>query len=218
MLALTVLGQNVSAQTYRIKHNGGYNNAPAPNNWNGKQTRPDVSFGWNNNQKGWKANQPQARIWPAGRNWNYNPHVKPAYKPGYVGNNCRPFRWRLSGCNSVGWYNGFPVSNRVCYRAVYPGIDLIYNEGYQFIVAPGADPYRIVLLFDGLNDCYLSGQGDLILQTAEGFVVQKQPYLYQEINGFRRPVSGYYVLRGNGRVGFEIGSYDTNFPLIIARR
>src|SRR5207237_4642923 len=134
-------------------------------------------------------------------------------KVSYSGSNLALLLWRLYGCDSLGWGTRLPGYYHVRYRAVYPGIDLIsYGDqaqpGYNFIVAPGADPCQAVLLFDGLDDCYLNGQGDLILRTAGGVVIQKKPEFYQEINGIRRPISGHYVLRGNGRVGFEVGRYD----------
>src|SRR5258708_38381983 len=46
------------------------------------------------------------------------------------------------------WRRNIPTYGRVRYRAVYPGIDLVYYgvQGaleYDFILAPGADPRQI---------------------------------------------------------------------------
>jgi hypothetical protein len=224
LLALTVLGQTADAQSGRMRRNNGNGNANSSGFYRGNGNQGQVRL--RSPKSGWG----DASLIPG---FPCRPVHKPCYKPYYfgnnhfgnnhVGNNLALLRWRLHGCGSLGWWSSLPTYGQASYSAVYPGIDLIYygnpfQSGYQFIVAPGANPYQIVFLYDGLDNCYLSGQGDLILRTAGGIVVHKQPLLYQEINGIRQSVSGHYVLRGNGRVGFEIGSYDRSLPLIIARR
>src|SRR5262249_53243371 len=52
------------------------------------------------------------------------------------------------------WYTDVPQYQRVRYRRVYPGIDIIFrsaNEGmeFDFVLAPGANPSRILLEFSG---------------------------------------------------------------------
>ena len=52
------------------------------------------------------------------------------------------------------WRTNIPTYQKVAYKNVYPGIDLVYygNQGqleYDLIVAPGADPTQITLAFDG---------------------------------------------------------------------
>jgi len=59
---------------------------------------------------------------------------------------------------------------KVQYRHVYPGIDLVFHGArrqleYDFIVAPGADPGRIRLHFDGVTDREFADDGALILRN-----------------------------------------------------
>ena len=49
--------------------------------------------------------------------------------------------------------------------------------------------------------CGSTRQGDLVLHTAGGDVVQHAPVIYQEVDGVRRPVAGRFVLaRDRGRL------------------
>ena len=62
------------------------------------------------------------------------------------------------------WHTRIPQYDRVRYREVYPGIDLVYygNQGkleYDFIVAPGADPSPIRLAYRGQRNLRLDGDG-----------------------------------------------------------
>jgi hypothetical protein len=207
LLALTVLGQAADAQILRRRGNQGYNNISIPS---GMNNQPGVRF--RTHRSGWG---------DGGLNWGKP--FRTVYKPAYNVKHCVPPRCRLYGCGSVGWWSSLPTYGSISYVAVYPGINLTYygspiQPGYQFVVARGADPYQIIFLYDGLDGCYLNGYGELVLRTAGGPVVYRQPSLYQEINGVRIPVGGNYVLRGNGRVGLEVGSYNTAYPLIIVRR
>jgi hypothetical protein len=61
------------------------------------------------------------------------------------------------GRDPRGWRTDAPTYARVRYRAVYPGIDLVYYGArrqrleYDFVVAPGADPRTIRLRFEGVD-------------------------------------------------------------------
>jgi hypothetical protein len=108
---------------------------------------------------------------------------------------------------------------RVRYAAVYPGVDLVYHGGqgaleYDFRVAPGADPGRIALSFDGARAIRVDANGDLVLSTAAGEVVQRRPVAYQELEGVRQPVEVGYTADG-ARIRFSVGPYDADRPLVI---
>jgi hypothetical protein len=126
----------------------------------------------------------------------------------------------LLGNDPVHWHTNVANYGRVAYRAVYPGIDLVYygNQNrleYDFVVAPGADPAAIRLAFAGATGMDLDGQGNLVLHTAGGDVVEEAPVLYQDGAAGRQAVSGHYVLDGTGGLGFAVGSYDPSRPLVI---
>ena len=61
----------------------------------------------------------------------------------------------------------------------------------------------------------MDDEGNLILQTAGGEVVQRAPDIYQEIEGVREAIPGGYVLEGKHHVGFQGAAYDANKPLVI---
>ena len=126
----------------------------------------------------------------------------------------------LTGNDPSQWHTNVSDFARVKLQGVYPGVDLIYhgNQGqleYDFTVAPGADPGTIRLAFQGADSTTLNAQGDLVLHTAAGDVVEHAPVLYQEIGGMRQSVSGRYLIGADGQVGFAVGSYDTSEPLVI---
>jgi Ca2+-binding RTX toxin-like protein len=117
------------------------------------------------------------------------------------------------------WRNEVPTFGRVSYHDVLPGIDVIYRGtnagtlGYDFVVAPDANPGDIRVRFSGVNDVVLRG-GSLVFTTASGAVTQEAPVLYQRIAGRRVPVDGRFSLAGD-EVGFEVGAYDHHHPLVI---
>lgn len=118
------------------------------------------------------------------------------------------------------WQRDVERYDQVRYRGVYPGIDLVYYGNqqqleYDFIVAPGTDPSRIDLAFNGIEAMRLDRAGNLILKTAAGELLQHKPVLFQQLDGRRQPVQGGYKLLGSNRVGFEVAAYDASRPLVI---
>ena len=148
----------------------------------------------------------------------------------------------LLGSNPTEWQTGVPTYARVRSEGVYPGIDAVYygNGGrfeYDFVVAPGADPSRISLSFDGPTDVKLSTQGELVLTTPLGPVVQPAPTVYQTdpTTGSKQFVTAHYRLEAaqpssaisatsatlpasstqSAVVRFALGDYDPSRPLVI---
>jgi hypothetical protein len=124
------------------------------------------------------------------------------------------------GSDPAKWRTNVPTYAKVHYREVYPGIDLVYYGNqrqleYDFVVAPGADPKKIVLGFKGAQKVEIDAQGDLVLHAAGGDLRQHKPVIYQEMDGVRTEIEGGYVLKGAKRVGFKLAAFDRNRPLII---
>jgi len=124
------------------------------------------------------------------------------------------------GKDPARWRSNVPTYAKVRYRNVYPGIDLVYygkqrQLEYDFVVAPGADPRKIVLGFKGADKLKIDAGGDLLLHTAGNDIRQHKPVVYQDIDGFRHEIAGGYVRKGAGRVGFKLAAYDASRPLII---
>jgi len=124
------------------------------------------------------------------------------------------------GKDPAKWRTNVATYAKVHYQNVYPGIDLVYYGNqrqleYDFVVAPGADPNKIVLGFKGADKLQLDAKGELVLHTKGGDIRQHKPVIYQEIDGVRRDIDGGYVRKGANRVGFQLAAYDTSRPLII---
>jgi len=124
------------------------------------------------------------------------------------------------GKDPAKWHTNVPTYAKVYYQNVYHGIDLLYygNQSqleYDFVVAPGADPKRIVLDFKGADKLEIDAEGDLVLHAPGGDIRQHKPIVYQENDGIRQEIAGSYVRKGANRVGFQVAAYDTSKPLVI---
>ena len=119
----------------------------------------------------------------------------------------------LFGDNPSGWHTNVPHYARVHYRAVYPGIDLIYygrqrQLEYDFVVAPGADPGRISLQVRGAQALSLDAKGNLMLKLPGGALQLRRPQVYQQIGGNKHVVPARFVVRDGNNVSFALGGYD----------
>ena len=72
-----------------------------------------------------------------------------------------------------------------------------------------------MLGFEGLTGLRLDEQGNLVLQTAGGEILQQRPIVYQEAEGVRHELFGGYVLKAKNQIAFEVGAYDPDRPLVI---
>ena len=124
------------------------------------------------------------------------------------------------GKDHAKWRTGIATYGGVRFESVYPGINLVYRgtQGrleYDFVIAPNADPSRIKMNVDGADALSLDRDGNLVIKTAGGEVIQKAPVIYQESHGARHPVAGGYALMGKHSVTFKLGAYDRSAALII---
>ena len=124
------------------------------------------------------------------------------------------------GNDPAKWHTDVPQFARVRYRAVYPGIDLVYygKHGqleYDFEAAPGSDPSEVALHFHGAENLAIDSAGNLVLTVGDGHVTLQAPRVYQRVGEEERRIDGRFELRGNHRVGFALGPYDQRRTLII---
>ncbi len=124
------------------------------------------------------------------------------------------------GNDSSKWRLNVSHFAKAMFKDVYPGIDLVYygNRGrleFDFILAPGADPSRIQLGFDGANRIETNSAGDLKVQTGSGSLVQEAPRVYQVKNGVRKTIPCAYRVVGEDRVTLSLESYDLSESLVI---
>ncbi len=119
------------------------------------------------------------------------------------------------------WHTDVPNYTSIMYNDIYPGIDLkYYGDGraikYDFIVNPVADISQIIIRYEGVEDLSVTSGGDLQAVTAFGLIHEKAPYIYQEIDGVRREITGRYEIIEPGLFTFALDNgFNNNYPLII---
>ena len=127
----------------------------------------------------------------------------------YLGND--PSRWRTN----VPGYEGVRL------RALWPGVDLEYHGSgrdleYDFHVAPGADPRRIRIRYDGIERLRVTERGELEVATRFGTVRETAPVAYQLVDGERRAVAARYRRIDDRTFAFAVAARPVpSAPLII---
>ncbi|MDG2307686.1 MAG: DUF1566 domain-containing protein [Candidatus Binatia bacterium] len=112
-----------------------------------------------------------------------------------------------------------PALERVSYQGVWPGVDVEYDAPAGAIarstwtVAPGADPGAIRLRYN--RPVELTAAGELQLGFETGVLTESAPIAWQDIDGTRRPVEVAFAALESDLVGFAVGDYRTDLPLVI---
>lgn len=126
------------------------------------------------------------------------------------------------GKDPAKWRRDISAYDKVRYESIYPGVDAVFygNQGeleYDLVVAPHADYKRIRLRYEGVRRLSIDRTtDDLIITTNSGDELrQRNPILYQLIEGHRHEVVGQYVLKAKDEVAFRIDDYDTSRTLVI---
>jgi len=121
--------------------------------------------------------------------------------------------------NQEMWAGHVPLYDQVVYQTVYPDIDMkVYSRGsqlkYDFIVNPGARTESIRLKYDGIEGVSLK-EGNLIIRTSVGDIVESKPFAYQMVAGSKKEVACHYELDAQ-TVTFTLPKgYDESKILII---
>ncbi|WP_339223384.1 SBBP repeat-containing protein [Paenibacillus sp. FSL W7-1332] len=113
----------------------------------------------------------------------------------------------------------------VAYRELWPGIDaVIQGSGgklkFDWLLNPGARVEDIQLVCDGSDEIQLDEEGNLLLFTPYGTLMDQKPIAYQEVDGVRKELGCRYVVEsgqeGRRLIGFEMTeTYDRELPLVI---
>jgi len=118
------------------------------------------------------------------------------------------------------WITGLECFSCIVYRELWPGIDLEYRGTvnrlkYSFHVRPGADPSRIRLRYRGATGLRVTESGALRVETPVHSFEDARPVAYQTKNGRPVAVETTCSLAADGTIGFELGEYDPELPLIL---
>ncbi len=140
---------------------------------------------------------------------------------------------RYLGSDPAAWEEGLPIFGSIRYENLYPGIDLVYTgvESWKsgalqlkgtFYIAPGGDPTQIQWTYSGAVEVALTAAGDLEIVVrgsdpeAEPIVLTEYaPVAWQENGPDKIDVPAHFVVDAEGGVGFAVGAYDPERPLII---
>jgi hypothetical protein len=124
------------------------------------------------------------------------------------------------GKNPKNWRSNVTDYAKVRYRNVYRGVDLVYYGNgsrleYDFVLAAGADPRAIALTFPGARSVSVDQEGDLVLATDRGKIVQRKPRVWQQIGETKKEIAARYAIRNENEVRFELDHYDAGAALVI---
>src|SRR5215211_7415324 len=124
------------------------------------------------------------------------------------------------GADPSRWHMGLPTFGKVTYRELWPGVEMGFRGNgrrlkYELRLAPGGGLDAVRLAYRGAEGLALGEDGSLRIATPLGMLTDSAPVSYQEIDGRRVPVDSRFVLHGGDRFGFETGSYDDRYPLIV---
>ena len=115
----------------------------------------------------------------------------------------------------------------ITYKNLYDNIDVEYNihpEGgikYNVILHPGADPSLIKLKYSSSHtntldekiDIFLNDQGQLIIQTSLGEIIENAPITFYSENKSQKIGSSYSFK--NNVLSFNLDGYDTSKEVVI---
>ncbi len=119
------------------------------------------------------------------------------------------------------WKTNIRTFSSIVYRDLYSGIDLTYRGqagrlAPRLTVQPKARVDQIAFRYEGADSIFVDDQGRLRIVTALGTITEPAPSCYQEKGEDRTAVRGRYRLREDDLVGFEVGKWSKDRPLIIS--
>ncbi|MFZ0640443.1 MAG: choice-of-anchor D domain-containing protein [Candidatus Acidiferrales bacterium] len=126
----------------------------------------------------------------------------------------------LIGRDARQWHTDVPHYAAVQYAELYPGVDARFYGGaqgleYDLIAARGSDLQQVLLRVKGADALQLDPQGNLLMRLGARQLTMKRPYMYQLDGGVRESVIGGYRLLSGNEVGFEVGKYRADLPLVV---
>ncbi|WP_165280015.1 DUF7507 domain-containing protein [Paenibacillus protaetiae] len=131
----------------------------------------------------------------------------------------------MKGSHPNQWHTDIPTYHEIFYRELWPCIDLVFrSEGtaikYEYRVRPSGDLQSIQFTYVGADGLSLDREGNLVIQTQLGELLDPSPVIYQEKEGRRMAIAGSFQLISDEQQSFRIGfivsePYDPDYTLII---
>lgn len=100
---------------------------------------------------------------------------------------------------------------RVRVTQIRPGVDAVFYSRagmleYDLVLHGGADLRGLSLAFGGSSQPEITADGDIILSTATGELLQRRPHVWQERNGRRTDIQARYRLLDSGEVAIVVAT------------
>ena len=118
------------------------------------------------------------------------------------------------------WAGNIKAYDELLFSNIYTNIDLkLYsnqnNVKYDLIVKPHGDVNQIQLNYKDIDGLAINN-GNLMIATSVGNMIEQKPYAYQIIGGKKIEVVCRYILRNNNGVAYELpNGYNDNYELVI---
>ena len=118
------------------------------------------------------------------------------------------------------WASKAPLFHEVVYKELYKNIGLTAyshagNFKYDYHVFNGGDPDQIRFTYEGADDVSLRN-GNLVITTSVGDIIEQAPYAYQVVGARRIGVMCEYIEAENGVYGFFFpNGFNPVFKLVI---
>ncbi|WP_432663752.1 SBBP repeat-containing protein [Wukongibacter baidiensis] len=131
----------------------------------------------------------------------------------------------LKGNDPQKWFTDLSTYEKVVYKDLWMGIDLVFYGAnnhlkYEFILHPGSSPKDIKLRYKGADDISLDMEGNILIESKLGILIDERPISYQAIKGKRVTLDSSFTLKKQDNkesiYGFTIEkSYNPDYPIII---
>lgn len=111
--------------------------------------------------------------------------------------------------------------SKLTYSEIYQGTDLLYyftetqKLKYDFVIKPGYEPDQILLNYEGATSLNLSKNGDLIVASAIGKIIEQKPFTFQFVDGKKVEVESNFKILNHNTFSFKIGKFDQTKKLYI---
>jgi hypothetical protein len=125
------------------------------------------------------------------------------------------------GRDSCKWRSFVGHYQTVRMKDIWPGVDVVQKiqaEGVETLyrVQAGANAQQISVQIEGLTaPLRTDRQGNLILSTSLGEIIEKAPFAYQVINHRQVEVPVRFQVLSNNQYGLSFEAFDTSHELVI---
>ena len=131
-----------------------------------------------------------------------------------------PARASTSSATISMWRSNVPTYSKVKCEAIYSANDLVYycNQRqleYDFVVAPGADPTRIRLKFQSMENSEWIRMVTYCWQPKVKRCGFRSRRSCRRSAVLRKAVEGRYWMAGANTISFRVADYDLSKPLTI---